>query len=750
MLDAKKHKPRSRSSGGLSLHRRVLLVTLLLLATLVPSLPFGPASAGSGTPTFALYAAPGSLNSADGAGEPSVGVNWNTGAVMYQAFASTYKVVFNDATVPATAAWSDVTSPTSITNIDPILFTESSKGRTFAGGLNGACSSLSYTDNDGQSWTQMGNACAGAGVDHESIGAGPWKGAAPLLSSYDRGVYYCAQTSAITCATSTDGGLTFGAGVAVSGACGGLHGSIHVGGNGNVYVPTNQCGGKVGGAKSTNNGGAFSSYTIPGSVQADRGFDPDVATTPDNTLWQSWSQGGSYHSYVARSTDAGATWTRMTDLSTTITPNPIHTTFHETIAGDNGRVAVAFLGSTGGSGNPFNTGYSGVWHLYVSYTYDAGLTWATYKATTDPVQKGCIWDQGGSNACRNLLDFMDATVTKDGRVLVGFADGCIATCATGSGASTASYATIARQSTGKGLFAAYDGGATAPAAPTLSATSGNARVDLSWTTPANNGATITGYKLYRGGALHQTLGVVNAYADTAVTNGQTYTYTVSAVNSIGEGALSNQVTGSPAAGNIAPTACFSHSETNLATSVNGGCSTDSDGTISSYAWNWGDSTSGSGATATHTYAAGGTYTVTLTVTDNAGATGTTSQSVTVASAGDPDPGAFTLTNGVAKSDTSGASGTWKYYKIQVPSGKTSLSIVLDGPACGLLQCNPDLDLFTKRGARPSGTANDCSPEEGDSDETCTHANPAADWWYVGVKVYSGNAGAAYTVRATYS
>src|SRR5258708_22437842 len=58
-------------------------------------------------------------------------------------------------------------------------------------------------------------------------------------------------------------------------------------------------------------------------------------------------------------------------------------------------------------------------------------------------------------------------------------------------------------------------------------------------------------------------------------------------------------------------------------------SSDSDGTIASYAWNFGDATSGSGPTASRTYAAGGSYTVTLTVTDNAAAASQTAHVVTV-------------------------------------------------------------------------------------------------------------------------
>jgi hypothetical protein len=104
--------------------------------------------------------------------------------------------------------------------------------------------------------------------------------------------------------------------------------------------------------------------------------------------------------------------------------------------------------------------------LYVAFTYDGGTTWTTTDATpSDPVQRGCIWNQGGNNPCRNLLDFNDITVDKVGRVLVGYADGCTGSCVTDAtqnasvGPATAqdALATIARQTGGRGLFAAFDG-----------------------------------------------------------------------------------------------------------------------------------------------------------------------------------------------------------------------------------------------------------------------------------------------------
>jgi subtilisin family serine protease len=197
-------------------------------------------------------------------------------------------------------------------------------------------------------------------------------------------------------------------------------------------------------------------------------------------------------------------------------------------------------------------------------------------------------------------------------------------------------------------------------------------------------------------------------------------------------------------GNTPPTANFAFSCPGLTCSFTDQ-SSDTDGTIASRSWNFGDGSTSSATNASHTYASAGTYTVTLTVTDNGGATGSTSKQATVSSGGDPDPSTPTLSNGVVRSDTNGAVGTWKYYKIQVPAGKSQLQVVLDGPPC----CSPDLDLYVRRAAKPTTTTYACRPYESDSDETCTISAPAADWWYIGVRVYAGSSGSTYTVRATF-
>jgi PKD repeat protein len=81
--------------------------------------------------------------------------------------------------------------------------------------------------------------------------------------------------------------------------------------------------------------------------------------------------------------------------------------------------------------------------------------------------------------------------------------------------------------------------------------------------------------------------------------------------------------------NVPPVAAFSTAATNLSLAVDASAASDSDGTITNYAWNFGDGATASGATASHVYGDGGTFPVTLTVTDNRGAVVSATQSVTI-------------------------------------------------------------------------------------------------------------------------
>ena len=87
--------------------------------------------------------------------------------------------------------------------------------------------------------------------------------------------------------------------------------------------------------------------------------------------------------------------------------------------------------------------------------------------------------------------------------------------------------------------------------------------------------------------------------------------------------------------NDPPVAAASVSCAKLACHFDGSASTDSDGTVASYAWDFGDGTTGRGATVDHTYADEGGRTITLTVTDSGGETGTVTKTATPVAVADP-------------------------------------------------------------------------------------------------------------------
>jgi fibronectin type 3 domain-containing protein len=95
------------------------------------------------------------------------------------------------------------------------------------------------------------------------------------------------------------------------------------------------------------------------------------------------------------------------------------------------------------------------------------------------------------------------------------------------------------------------GGSSPPPAPTgLTATAGNAQVSLSWN--ASSGAT--SYNVKRStvtGGPYTTIATgvtATSYTNTGLTNGTTYYYVVSAVNTVGESPNSTQVSATPTAG----------------------------------------------------------------------------------------------------------------------------------------------------------------------------------------------------------
>jgi hypothetical protein len=500
----------------------VLALVLVASILLVPALrPFDVdlfqtketrtslATFGAGESTWTSFADP--TNGAGdllgmGAGEPTLGVAWNVGdgtAALFQAGPRTLRISFDDSVSPATATWEDVTPPLAAPfNNDPILFTDPQTGRTWAGGLvivnqvapltvvdNTGCSILSYTDDNGQTWTPVADGCSLPGWDHESVTAGPWAGGErPAGALSDQAAYYCAQQVEKYCWVSYDGGQVFTPLPLVDPLlnCGQLFGKLRVASDGTLYMPINHCPITTGPTSvmvSVDNGLTWSIRKVTGSGSGGH-FDPAVAVSLERAeggasqriyLGQAESDGA----YVAVSDDRGVTWNDVGGGHGT--PNKYYNVldafndgkpvaqqlkraeFAQMVAGDLDRAAFAFLGSTSNADPHDCADPTPVheWHMYVAMTYDGGVSWTVTKTTTDPVQRGGIQSIGGATTgCRNLLDFNDVAMDAQGRVLVGYADGCTsAACKGTSGTpaqSTNNLATVTRQQSGRGLLAAFD------------------------------------------------------------------------------------------------------------------------------------------------------------------------------------------------------------------------------------------------------------------------------------------------------
>ena len=544
----------------------------------------GPDPTAPGKPRYHTYIPPLGTSAEAADGEMNIGFNPDTGRYMLNNIGPVWRVTPPEVATPGApeccnALWEDRSSGVADTGVDPILWTDQVSGRTITSNFTAGPNALyAYTDNDGDLWVPVGAAPPTGGADHQTIGTGPYPASLAHLATplnQGRATYYCTQAvvGPAFCQRSDDLGATYGPGtLAYSGEqCAGLHGHIRVGPDGAAYLPVPDCNGKAGVAVSIDGGVTWQEFYLPNSLPQAAGSDSSIAIDANNNL---------YYFYIVSSPDAtqgtmhvqvgqrvftgplltGINWSKDTDLGAS--HGLLNSAFPEAIAGDNGRVAVGFLG-TDRPGDFQSISFPGYWYPFMSTTFDGGDTWVTVNTTpNDPVQgKGGIWQMGGSATNRNLLDFNEITIDDKGRPAFGYSDGCVGDCVGNPDVNSfVAHMRLARQSGGKTLFASQDAfvdttTALVPKAPCLSGVRDPLAAHLKWKAPDNGGADIAYYKIYRGTAPGNetfladtgTLAQPNArttYDDaTADPNVPTYYYYVKAVNSVDAngGAASNEI-----------------------------------------------------------------------------------------------------------------------------------------------------------------------------------------------------------------
>ncbi|RAR69334.1 YDG domain-containing protein, partial [Flavobacterium aciduliphilum] len=176
---------------------------------------------------------------------------------------------------------------------------------------------------------------------------------------------------------------------------------------------------------------------------------------------------------------------------------------------------------------------------------------------------------------------------------------------------------------------------TAPGAPTInSVTSGNGQLSVAYTAPSSNGgASISDYKYSIDGSTYVSVGsTTSPFTISGLTNGTSYSVTLKAVNSVGEGTASSAVSGTPRTTPSAPTITgITPGNGTLSVAFTPGSNGGASITNYKYSINGGSSFVSAGSTSSPIVISGltngTTYSVQLVAVNNAG-DGTSSSTVT--------------------------------------------------------------------------------------------------------------------------
>ncbi|MCA1812409.1 MAG: glycoside hydrolase [Halobacteriales archaeon] len=335
---------------------------------------------------------------------------------------------------------------------DRVLIVDHDTGRVFVQDTDLACTVVDFSDDEGATWLNSPIACGGGVTDHQKIAVGPRTTYAdPTGLLYPNVVYACANgLASANCGVSLDGGLSWLTTVPHGIGCA-FQGAPVAGRDGTLYEPSSACGAQV--RLTRDNGLSWVELDV-GTAQASADT-PDLAVSPDGTLYFAYTD-TDWQPQLMRSADGGHTWQGPFALPVAGLTSSV---FPVIVAGDDGRVGVAFYGTTddaaGWDHNPGSAPGGIRWNGYVAVITDAasaapGIAPVAVTDNSDPLQYGCLSKMGG--CLDNIADYMDIDVGPDGRVYAVFTDGCRAGCHDHA-TSDASEAVVAVQTGGATLRA---------------------------------------------------------------------------------------------------------------------------------------------------------------------------------------------------------------------------------------------------------------------------------------------------------
>lgn len=325
-------------------------------------------------------------------------------------------------------------------NADPWIWVDPWTDRVYNVALYMVCSWTTWSDDGGDSWDGF-NPATGCmqglpGQDHQKLTSGPPARGA-TTSGFPNVLYYTYNSQRPPYGTwiqvSLDGGETYTLGQRVhphDDCTSGIAGPVAIGEDGVAYSPKPICDG-IAIAVTGDNGQTWSHATVKdaGAVPAYVAM-TDAAVDKALNAYAIWT-GADGRPYVTVSTDQGRSWSRSIRASP---PDITASTHNVIVAGETGRVAVAYLGTRADVSKwPATSAQDAdegtVWHLFISMTDDAlaeDPVWTSIQVTPDddPVQIGPIALDPAETETRNLQEFIDMVVSKEGRIHVAYADGC--------------------------------------------------------------------------------------------------------------------------------------------------------------------------------------------------------------------------------------------------------------------------------------------------------------------------------------
>jgi hypothetical protein len=324
-----------------------------------------------------------------------------------------------------------------------------------------ACATLSYSDDGAKTWTNNPAGCAPTGPwDHQTMVAA--KPRTLQTVGYANVLHQCVNAIyAEMCSRSVDGGLTWlPATVAwpndkfgVSGSlCGTQTGHLAAAPDGTLYLPTSDCGTFPTVGVSRDDGLTWTRVKVANIAMP---FDdPAVAVDNSGNVYVAfYDKVGQL--WFSTSRDAGKTYSTPVKMaSDRITAGKLAMT-----VGDDGKVALAHVSSGSIPGQePGKAALSTAdkaqvrWGAFMTVSTDAlsaSPTFSTLEVSgTDPLFKTAA-ACGPAFRCTYIVDFIEATITPDGRPYGAFVDGCTNASCKGSGGNNVS-------GTGIGAVASLD------------------------------------------------------------------------------------------------------------------------------------------------------------------------------------------------------------------------------------------------------------------------------------------------------